>query len=223
VAVAPPAVPTQVRDAVVAAYYPRALAVADTARSRAQAAYGIASAIAAALVAAGVFGDLDDRRTIVQIFGVAALALWLLAAGLFLVAVSAPFHETPPNQKTAEAFVLETLGAATKERTRVEQFSIGAAIVAGLAALVTAATFALALFYPPTEEHDAKVLLTAKGTASVEKACGSVPVPLKGQLVMDDLQKEFVAVKLDAGSCGLETGPTVAIPRAQVRAVSVEP
>jgi hypothetical protein len=70
------AIPTVVRDAVVNAYYPRALAVPDAARSRAQAAYTIASAIAAALVAAGVFGNLDQRPELVQGLGVAALVGW---------------------------------------------------------------------------------------------------------------------------------------------------
>ncbi len=215
------AIPTDVRNAVVGAYYPRALAVPDGARSRAQAAYGIASAIAAALVAAGVFGNLDQRPRLVQALGVAALVAWFVAAGLYLVAVSRPFEPAGATQTTVEAFVREALAAAKIERDKVDWWQKAAGIASGVAAAVTLAALAAALVDTPSDSRAATVALTPKALAAVAVACGRTPTSITGSVSPGDLQKEVVILTLDKDVCGKKT-IVVAVPRAQVQAVAFD-
>lgn len=213
------AIPTDVRTAVVGAYYPHALAVPDRARSRAQAAYGIASAIAAALVAAGVFGNLDQRSILVQVLGVAALVGWLLASGLYLIAVSRPFVPATANQASADAFVNAALAAAKAERDKIDHWQNAAGIVSGLAVVVTVATLIAALVETPASDSKAAtVALTDKGVAAVTAACRKRPTKISGSVSPSELDKEFVNMTLDAGICG-RAKTVVALPRAQIRAV----
>lgn len=215
------AIPTDVRNAVVGAYYPRALGIPDTARSRAQAAYGIASAIAAALVAAGVFGDLDQRSDLVQVLGIASLVGWLVAAGFFLVAVSGPFHEASATQNTVEAFVYAALEAATKERDSVDRWQRRARFAAGLAALLTVATLVAALIDTPSDAKTARITLSEQGTVALASACGRTLTNISGTLSPDNLEKEFVSITMDQLCDG--SAVTIAVPRAQIQAVAFEP
>src|SRR6476620_3952112 len=75
-------------SAIIDAYYPLVVSLPEKARSRAQAAYGVASAIAAALVALGIFGKVGERPLAVQVLGLIALCAWLVTALLFMRAVS---------------------------------------------------------------------------------------------------------------------------------------
>lgn len=213
------AIPQDVRSALVNAYYPRALAVPDGARSRAQAAYGISSAIAAALVAAGVFGGLDRRPALVQALGVGALVGWLLAAGLYLVAVSRPFQSAAADQSSADAFATAALTAAKTERDKVDFWQKAAAIVSGVAAVVTVAALSSALVDTPTDARTATVVLSDKGIASLTKACATTRGALTGLVSPGDLEKEFVRVTLDAGECGAKK-TVVEVPRSDVSAVA---
>jgi len=218
-----PSVPEDVRKAVVDAYYPRALTVSDNARGRAQAAYGVASAIAAALVAAGVFGDLGERTTAVQVLGVAALVAWLIAAGLFLFALSAPFYETPPPQEGAGAFVYSVLDAASRERRNVDQWSTRARWTSIAAGLLTVLAFGLAVFSdPPSKTREGRITLMAASTEAVADRCPRLSATFAGRLDKADLEKEFVSITPDGAVCG-EEGAVISVPRAQVRAVVFDP
>jgi hypothetical protein len=213
------AIPTDVRDAVVRAYYPRALAVPDGARSRAQAAYGIAAAIAAALVTAGVFGDLDKRPGLVQAIGILALVAWLVAAGLYLAAVSLPFVPATATQRSTQAFVTAAVDAAQTERDRVDHWQKKAGVASGVAALLTVVAFVAALVDTPTDSKAATVTLGDKAKAAVAAACGNVPDLVTGSVSADGLEKEFVQIKVDKGVCG-DKDVVVAVPRGQVQAVA---
>ena len=216
------AIPADVRSALVNAYYPRALAVPDGARSRAQAAYGISSAIAAALVAAGVFGGLDQRPALVQALGVGALVGWLLAAGLYLVAVSRPFQSAAADQSSADAFASAALTAAKTERDKVDFWQKAAAFVSGLAAIVTVIALSSALVDTPTDARGATIVLSGKGMASMTAACGATRRALTGLVSPGDLEKEFVGMTLDAGECGAKKR-FFAVPRSSVSAVAFSP
>jgi hypothetical protein len=189
-------IPADVITAVIGAYYPRALAATDAAHSRAQAAYSIASAIAAALVAAGVFGGLSQKLLVTQILGVAALVGWLIAAGLYLIAVSAPFQGTPAQQQTPEAFVKAVLVEASSERQEIDRWQSGARVAAAIAATLTVAAFAFAVFDAPGDNIEGIVTLTAEGRAVVATACTTEPKPIMGVISTDDLEKKFVTVTL---------------------------
>lgn len=140
--------PTGVRDAVVTAYYPRALGAPDTARSRAQAGYTVASAVAAALIAAGVLSGIDKRPVLVQGLGLTALVLWMITALLFMWAVSAPVRVVEGDQPTADAFVTTALSNAKLERDEVDKRQRAARIASVAAVLLTLAAFVTALLLP---------------------------------------------------------------------------
>src|SRR5437588_326206 len=77
----------KVVDATLNAYYPALIASADAARARAQVAYTIASATAAALVAAGVLTNIAAAPFWVRLLGTASLIAWITVAALFMFVV----------------------------------------------------------------------------------------------------------------------------------------
>jgi hypothetical protein len=142
-------IPPAVRDAIVTAYYPRALSSPDSARSRAQAGYTIASAIAAALVAAGVLGDIESQRTVVQALGLSAIILWMTTAWFYMLAVSVPVRVVEGLRLTEDAFVDTTLRNAKAERNEVDLRQRRARLASFGAVLLTVVAFATALYIPP--------------------------------------------------------------------------
>ena len=219
----PPQVPQDVRKAVVDAYYPKALAVADSARSRAQAGYGVASAIAAALVAAGVFGDLDERSTLVQVLGLVALGAWLVAASFFLYAVSAPLHEAIPPQEGVEKFANAVLHAATEEQKDVDSRARVGRFASVVAAVLTVLAFGFAVFSEvPSKASAGTVSLTAKGVEAVAEKCRTLTATFAGRVDKADLEKEFVNITVEGRACG-EKDAVISVPRAQVRGVVFSP
>lgn len=71
-------------EAIISGHYGRALAEPVNARARAQWAYTVASATAAALVTAGILSDLPSYPWPVKVLGVLALSAWVVTAGLFM-------------------------------------------------------------------------------------------------------------------------------------------
>jgi hypothetical protein len=138
-------IPADVRESVVQSYYPHALSVADTARSRAQSGYGIASAIATGLVAAGALGKIGQQSLLVQILGLAAVVMWVVAALLFLWAVAAPVGLVTQAQPNVSAFVGAALQLARQERDEIDRRQRFARWASTLAAFLTVMTVTVAL------------------------------------------------------------------------------
>src|SRR4051794_30312353 len=134
-------IPKDVRDAVVIAYYGRVMTGSAGARARAQAAYGIASAIAVGVIAAGLFGGLSERPGIVQFGALAALMAWLVAAALFLHAVASPFETAVTPQQDVDVFVGRVLDVVRQERATIDNWQRRAQLASAVAAIVTVATF----------------------------------------------------------------------------------
>jgi hypothetical protein len=211
--------PEEVRDAVVDAYYRRTMSAPESARQRAQAAYGIASALAAGIVAAGLFGGLDRRPTIVQVVAIAALAVWMIAAGLFLHAVSSPFATPPQQQVGTEAFITTALQAVRDEGACIDRWQRWAQFVSLLAAVLTVGAFGLAIkISVPAGERDATVTLSAAGAEALKATCKNATRTLSGLISNAALGSEFVEVSLDGRQCGPRQS-RVAIPRSQILAV----
>jgi len=215
-------IPTDVRNAVVGAYYPRALSVPDTARARAQAAYSIAAAVAAAVVAAGVFGEISERNDLVQGLALAALVAWLAAAGLFLLAVSTSFYPTAPTSPNVEAFVKGALGSAATERRGIDRRLTQANWTTGVAALLTVLTITVAVRSPISKTQKAVVSLTPSGLAALRRVCPAAGKLVHATLAPDDLQKEFVTMTpLNRGVCAkLNLQGEIAVPRSQIASVA---
>jgi hypothetical protein len=192
------------------AYYPRAVAAADAARTRAQAGYTIASAVAAALVAAGVFGDFEQLPTEVQVLGVVALAAWLVAAFAFMLAVSTrrptPGEQEDPTkpqqQKGSLAFVTDVMGDTMGERAAVEKVVGIATAAVGVAMLLTLATIVgVAADEDADPKRDGVLILTVEGIATSKATCDREMNTIEGRFDPAKLKDEFVSLVVSAGDC----------------------
>lgn len=209
-----------VRAVVIREHYARVMANADAARTRAQAAYGIVSAIAIALMAAGLLGDVDARPPGVQALTIAALVTWLAAAALFLHAVSSPFEINPEPTSSDEALTKAVLDGVRAERTKIDSWQHRAQIAAAVAALLTLAAFLSVLFSGNTPAREsALIALTPNGAASMQRTCGSVPSTFSGKVEKPALEGKLVEIALAPGVCG-DTSVNVAIPRSAILAVA---
>lgn len=190
-----------VKTAIVDAYYPAALKKADDARGRAQNGYTIAGAVAAAIVAAGVFGDIGEEQDVVQGLGVAALVLWLAAAVLFMWAVAARVS-LPTSQVAddADAFVTAVIDRAQSEQERIEDRinrALGAtvlAIVVTLVALIMALTTSAS-----AASVKGTLVLTPAGSTTVGRVCGGAPATVTVSTDPSGLSAAFVKVVITKG------------------------
>jgi hypothetical protein len=189
---------------IVKAYYPDTIKAADAARTRAQNGYTIAAAVAAAIVAAGVFGDLTKETELVQALGFISLVLWLGAALLFLFAVAG---RTPAQAEAsaanANAFVEAVFNRARAERERIELRLSWALRVTMVAVVFTIVTLVLAfLTAASSETKHGTVALTKVGVQTVRDLCHATPATINGSLDPATLSDAVTKVKVDAGSCG---------------------
>jgi hypothetical protein len=209
-----------VRAVVIEAHYARVMAGADAARARAQAAYGIASAIAVALIAAGLFGGVDTRPPGVQALTVAALVAWLTAAALFLHTVSSPFEIGLEPKNSEESLAEAVLAGVRDERARIDTWQRRAQLAAAVAALLTVAAFVSALRTDDSQTQEtATIALTSTGVARLEGTCGPLPATFLGKVAKADLDGKFVEMTLAPGVCG-DTSVDVAVPRSAVLGVA---
>jgi hypothetical protein len=192
------------------------------ARARAQAAYGIASAIALGVVAGGLFAGLGARPTSVQIMAVAALAAWLIAAALFLYAVSAPFRVDVEPQKSDDEFVRAVISGVRQERTRIDLWQRLAQGASAAAALATVVAFVGVL---QTERVSSRkqgtILITSTAARRLLPVCGRTPEVLAGRIAVDSLEEQFVDIVLAPGVCGAG-GLEVTLRRSDVLAVAFQ-
>lgn len=194
---------TDAGKAVVNAYYPALLGSADAARSRAQNGYTIASAIAAALVAAGVFGGFADATTAVRILGVLALMLWLAAASAFMYAVAGRVTMPEGKVETLTELVEALVNWVTDARDRVERRAAWAQGLTGGAIVVTAAALIAAAFsLSRSGEISARVLLSRHGGVEVMAMCHKHVSMLHARIDPKTLDQATVKLVTDAGFCG---------------------
>lgn len=179
--------------AVADAYYRKAIDAPEAARRRAQGAYAIAGAVAAAVVTAGAFGDLAGRPLSVRLLGAMALIAWIATAALFMRAVAAPFKSLRKELFSKLDFVNEVMGKAESEREAVDDRQLLARSAAALASFLTVAVVALALFLPAASDAKAGMVDLSPGEQkSLSALCGE-PVP------------EVMTGEIDEGSSGDDT------------------
>lgn len=205
----PMTIPSRVQDAIIDAYYQRALAVPDAARGRAQAAYAIAAAIATVLVGAGIFAQAEGRPGAVLVLGACALVSWLVAAGLFAMAVSSPFHSLPGPQSSAEALVQAALATAARERESIDRWQFRARWVATLAVICTVAAVAVEFADRPRSVQVATVVFTPAGAKALMHTCGRPLTRVSAGVVPDSLTSNSVALELRPGVCGRQAAHVI--------------
>jgi hypothetical protein len=204
--VQPGQVDPEIVKTVIDSYYTRGVEAADRARDRSERGYTIASAIAAALVAAGVFADLRDRPQLVQVLGLVALGLWLLTALLFIWAVAVPVEQQPDPGWNSDAAFVVGVGAAVGrevESLRKRQYAaIGSTI---LAMLATVAALALATVQPGgASAEKARLLLTPKADAAAAALCNQPQEAVYATVDPDQLDDPIVTLSMPAGECGAD-------------------
>jgi hypothetical protein len=204
---------TEAVKTVVQTYYARGVAAADRARDRAEKGYTIASAIAAALVAAGVFAHLDERPASVKILGLTGFALWLLAAMLFILAVSVPVKTHPEEDWIGDdAFVEGVSKQIDGELRTLKRRQFAALTATLLAVLFTVAAFSVATALPQgSDPEPARLALTSKADTGLARLC-SVPVSdLLGTVDPDNLDDDIVEVDVPPGACN-DAETTIRLP-----------
>jgi hypothetical protein len=203
--------------AVVDAYYSRGIAVVDRAREAAQRGYTIASAIAAALVAAGVFADLAARPWLVKLLGLAALGSWLIVAVMFIAAVALPAAEgRDPDTSSGEGFV-EMVARRTQEELEIVKRRLARAFWATCGAIVVTATaLAVATFDVVDQPAEwARIAVTKQGEVALASLCELPVGDIDARVDPDSLDDDIVKLEIPAGKCNAEE-TTVRVPKAVI-------
>jgi hypothetical protein len=195
------AISDQLHDRLFEAFFSETLKADTAARENADRAFAVASAVAAALVAAGVVIDIRSRSWWVQAAGVAALALWLAAAYAFIRAVS---HSTYPVGATKvgnDQWGNLTIEQALTTRREVYDKLRAAGQWSGAAGLVTLIALVLALVDRHDETRHATLTLHRDGAAGLRLLCPDASA-LEGTVKLSSLDNEFVRITLPPGTCG---------------------
>lgn len=189
--------------AVLNAYYTWLFSRPDMARNRAQAAYGIASAIAATLVALGILGKVTERPLAVQILSLLALCAWLVTSILFVWAVSGGEQpEKIEESRGTKEFIIKIITASQQERTGIDgrlKYAVGAAAVA--AALTVIALGAIVRVPATVKSVNATVSLSEQGREGLAAICGSPQPTVQGQVTEASLKERFITITVDPKSC----------------------
>jgi hypothetical protein len=198
-----PRVAGSVTQGITNAYYPQTIAQAETARSRAQAAFSISSAIATTLVGLGIFSNFRALRGVVQLVGMLALIAWVVTAGLFIRAVAVPVQRKGLREsQTTYDFANSILRNAVAERDEVDRRQGHARIASIIAAILTFATLASATAVRPQPKlTSVEVVVSADAAKMLERVCTNRPSIPRGKVDTKSLSGNFIPVKLDAGVC----------------------
>jgi hypothetical protein len=196
-----PTTDPRVIEAVGKAYYTRAVAAADLARTRAQNGFAVASFLAGGLVGAAVLRGLEAVPIAAPILGACALSAWVLAAALYARALAEPVDLLTGEQPDADAFVRKALDNAAEERDKVDTRARSAHRVSLAAATVTVAAVAVGVLVPASQPETVFVLLSTRGMAAISELCGDETNPIRGRLETADLDAQFVTLEPDDPRC----------------------
>ena len=201
-----------IRKTLVDAIYRRDVDAAEAARRRAQAAWVIVSAIAAAVLAAGALANLEQESQAIRVLGLTALGMWLAAAGLFLLAVAAPYRGFQPESiRGTGEFIKYALESPAAERKQIERRQMWAQGASALAVVITMTVVGLLLFTGrPQKTEVASLHLTPVARQDLSAVCAQqVPAVVTGEIDTGSVSGRSVSVKLPAGECGAEATTAV--------------
>ncbi|MFD8676510.1 hypothetical protein ACFV1A_25945 [Streptomyces seoulensis] len=200
------------------AYYVQRVQSGFNARLRAQAAQSTITLFAGGLFAALTFTALADRGKSTQVAGVVAVALWLIAALLYMSAVALPVMDAPGPDfvKTREALVKRVLDKANHEAREIDKRQERANWTAAAAVFMSIVTFALGVLLGPEEESVAgTVVVEPSYRTTLTTLCGSGLDRISGKVVKGSLTARFIEVKPEKGTCDGH-GDYLRIPRSMV-------
>ncbi len=208
------------------AYYAERVRSGSGARLRAQAAQSTVTLFAGGIVAALTFTQLDDRPEITRWAGVGAVALWLLAAVMYLRAVAQPVSALagPSHARDRLDLLNAVLKRADDEAAQIDRRQRHANRVVIAALIVSLVTVVLATVLGPEEKLvSGSVLFSPSYAKSARSLCDLTGDRIAGRIDKASLSASFVRITVSAKDCGSGTGETeLAVPRAAVRAITME-
>ncbi|MBM7086246.1 hypothetical protein [Micromonospora humidisoli] len=212
---------TSVQEAVVQAYYPDRVRAATGARTRAQAAQSVVTVFAGGLVATFTLTSLSSTAVVTRIGGCLAVALWLLAAVLYVRAISTavPLGLAAASvARDGRSLIEEVLKRGDDEAKRVDQRQVVANRSSVVALGVTVLTLALALFVDhPDKSRLGWLVLGPEGQAVVAALCGNRTERVEGEIDLTTLTGQFISITVDR--CGSQRQVTLRLPKNAVTAV----
>ncbi|MFD3378270.1 MULTISPECIES: hypothetical protein [unclassified Streptomyces] len=219
----------QVLDTVVTSvsesYYSQLVQAVSVARGRAQAAQSTVTLFAGGLMAALSVTALANRPVLTQWMGIASVALWLLAAVLYLYAVASPVPEDPDRERkvaSRQALIDRVIRKVRDEAEEIDRRQTRANRTAFVAVALSVLTFATAVLTDPVRETAEGTVVIDPSYASTLKALCSKESAATGQvdgkIVKDSLSTSFVEIEPAPGVCEVR-GATLQLPRGKVRAV----
>ncbi|WP_141765432.1 hypothetical protein [Streptomyces malaysiensis] len=208
------------------AYYSERVRSGSGARVRAQAAQSTVTLFASGIVAALTFTQLDDRPVITRWAGVMAVALWLLAAVLYLRAVAQPVPVLtgPSHARDRLDLINAVLKRADDEASQVDRRQQHANWVVMGALVVSVITVGLAAIVGPEKELVSGTVLVSPSYAQTTRTlCALDREQITGRIDRSSLGTPFVRVTVSSKECGSGTGETeLVVPKASVRAIAIE-
>ncbi len=203
-----PRLDSSVIDEVNKAYYSRLIDAPDKARARALNGFTVASAIVAALVAAGLAKGLGDASALLRAVGCGALVLWLLAGASYVAAVAGWQMRkwSPQSANDANDAAWNRIEETKRDLASIRLATGIAQAFSILALAMTLALIGIAVLQNGSSRRVA-VTLTAKGAREVATACGwarrSSPPSTTFRVRLDagSLGDRFTALRFDAGAC----------------------
>lgn len=210
------------------AYYAERVRSGSGARARAQAAQSTVTLFAGGIVAALTFTQLANRPLSTQLAGVGAVALWLLAAVLYLRAVAQPVAALagPSHARNRLDLLNAVLKRADDEAAQVDKRQKHANWVVMGALAVSVLTVGLAAIGGPQEERVSGSVGVSPAYAKsvLRKLCTMKDERITGQIDKTSLGTSFVSITVTSKECDGGTGKEteLVIPKSVIRVIAME-
>ncbi|MQS35480.1 hypothetical protein [Streptomyces katsurahamanus] len=205
------------------AYYSQLVQSVSSARGRAQAAQSTITLFAGGLMAALTITALADRPLPTQGLAIGAVALWLIAAVLYLRAVAAPIPDDEDSfVTTREELVRSVRNKVRQEAEEIDKRQRKANLVAAVAVALSLATFAVLIVTdPPPGTAPGSVVVESRFRSVLSTVCSAktgATGSVRGSIVKGSLKTPFIEIKPARGVCTTD-GATLQLPRGKVKAV----
>ncbi|MGW3486289.1 hypothetical protein [Streptomyces sp. NPDC001054] len=204
-------------------YYSQQVQAVSVARGRAQAAQSTVTLFAGGLMAALSVTTLAERTWWTQALAIGAVALWLVAAWLYLWAVASPIPEDPKDRASnRQELVNKVFDKVRAEAKKIDGRQRCANWTAAGAVVLSLSTFAVSIVTDPVQKVVSGTLVVDSGYRSALGALCSKKTAdaglVSGEIVKDSLKAQFVEIRPDKGVCTTQ-GTTLQVPRGLVKAV----
>lgn len=199
-------------DELIKLYYGSRFARPESFRKRAETAFTISTAAAAALglggFLSGLFSNVANVPVVTLWLVAIAFVSWTVSAGAAMYAASYSAEPPPESQpKPGEVLTQEKFQRAVAAKLENEVKTLKprtdrALVAIGVSLLLTLLVLLSSLFAgKPPEMAQASLALSSDARGALERVCDVVPSRVDAQIVSETLDDDLVEVVLPAGSC----------------------